>query len=623
MTILGISDSHESHACIVRDGVLLAAMAEERLSRLKADIGYPKRSIEAILRMTGIDPTSIDLVAFAGARGQAFHRLYKYQALCSVRDWIRQCREFWKPKLFEGKPLTALDDFELMRGVRDPADLAADPYFPFLEQIRGRETREYDGIFNTLRRDVVAQHLGIDPKIVRFFRHEDCHKAYGYYSSPFHDASALVLTIEGGGDDSSATVSTMTPSGITEHWKSNAVHLGRLYRYVTLILGMKPAQHEYKVMGLAPYGTEYHGKRSLDFFRTINRVVGTEIHDTKTIPDLYYSVRDALEGERFDGMAWGLQTYLEEMLSAWVVNNVRAHGLGRVVLSGGVAQNIKACKVLLDLPAVQQFWVGPIAGDGSLAIGAAWLASRAAAPSVRIVGLESIYLGTAHDARAIDDAVARSGLTKRFEVAEQATAADVAAWIDRGSVVARFSGRMEFGQRALGNRSILADPRRTESVERINEKIKYRDFWMPFTPSMLAEDVDRFIENPKRVHSPHMTMAFDTKPEERHHIPAVIHPADKTARPQMLERQANPGYYDIISAFKERTGIGAVLNTSLNLHGDAIVESPDDAIQTFLKSDLDVLLFDHVAIGRVPLDRVRGAARAESALRPFAHTAPA
>lgn len=620
MTILGISDSHESHACIVRDGVLLAAMAEERLSRLKADIGYPKRSIDAILRATGIDPTSIDLVAFAGARGQAFHRLYKYQALCSVRDWVRQCREFWKPKLFEGKPLTALDDFELMRSVRDPGDLAADPYFPFLERIQGHEPREFDGIFNALRRDIVAAHLGIDPRIVRFFRHEDCHKAYGYYSSPSHDDPALVLTIEGGGDDSSATVSTMTPSGITEHWRSNAVHLGRLYRYVTLILGMKPAQHEYKVMGLAPYGSEYHGKRSLEFFRTINRVVGTEIHDTKTIPDLYYSVRDALEGERFDGIAWGLQTYLEQVLSAWVVNNIRAHGLHRVVLSGGVAQNIKACKVLLDLSDVRQFWVGPIAGDGSLGIGAAWLASRAAATNIRIAGLESIYLGTTHDTREIDDALVRNGLTQRFEVAAQPSAADAAAWLDRGYVVARFSGRMEFGQRALGNRSILADPRRAESVERINEKIKYRDFWMPFTPSMLVEDVDRFIENPKRMHSPHMTMAFDTKRGVAQEIPAVIHPADKTARPQMLERTANPSYYDLIAAFKERTGIGAVLNTSFNLHGDAIVESPDDAVETFLKSDLDVLLFDHVAIGRVPLDHAHGVARAASAVRPFVYT---
>jgi carbamoyltransferase len=128
--------------------------------------------------------------------------------------------------------------------------------------------------------------------------------------------------------------------------------------------------------------------------------------------------------------------------------------------------------------------------------------------------------------------------------------------------------------------------------------VKYRDFWMPFTPSMMIEEAERMLENPKRIYSPFMTMAFDLKPPFRDTIPGAIHPADRTARPQMLRREDNPGYYDIIAAFKERTGIGAVLNTSFNLHGDAIVESPSDAIETFLKSEIDVLLFDRVAVLR-------------------------
>lgn len=613
MTILGISDSHEAHACIVRDGHLLAVMAEERFSRLKADIGYPKRSIEAVLAISRIDPREIDRVVFAGAKGQPFQRLYKINALCGVKDWIRQCREFWGPKLLDGKPLTALDDFEIMKRVRDPDDLAADPYFPFLERIRGRDPREHDDIFNALRREVVCRHLGINPEIVTWYRHEDCHKAYGYWSAPFAGERALVFTIEGGGDDSSATVSTMDAHGITEHWKSNAVQLGRLYRYVTLLLGMKPAQHEYKVMGLAPYGSEYHGKRSLEFFRTINRVVGTEIHDTKAVRDLYFSVRDALEGERFDGIAWGLQEYLEEMLCGWVRNNVAAHGINRVVLSGGVAQNIKAMKRLIALPDVDTCWAGPIAGDGSLGIGAAWLASRQFAPATSIRGIETIYLGTEHGTPTIDDALGKYGLRKQYSACERPTPADIAAWLDAGYVVARFSGRMEFGQRALGNRSLLADPRRIESVDRINQKIKYRDFWMPFTPSMLDTEVDRFIENPKRVQSPFMTLAFDTNTSERHRIPAVVHPGDKTARPQMLCREANPSYYDLLRAFQQRAGIGVLLNTSFNLHGDAIVESPAHAIETFLKSDIDVLLFDHVAIGRVSLPVQRATVGAAAA----------
>jgi carbamoyltransferase len=157
---------------------------------------------------------------------------------------------------------------------------------------------------------------------------------------------------------------------------------------------------------------------------------------------------------------------------------------------------------------------------------------------------------------------------------------------------------MEFGQRALGARSILADPRRWESVERVNNKIKYRDFWMPFTPSMTIEQSEKMIVNPKGVFSPYMTMAFDLKPEWVGRIPAATHPADKTVRPQMLRRQNNDRYYDLIRAFGALSGIECLMNTSFNLHGDAIVESPDDAIRTFLSSELDILLFDEVAIRR-------------------------
>ena len=157
---------------------------------------------------------------------------------------------------------------------------------------------------------------------------------------------------------------------------------------------------------------------------------------------------------------------------------------------------------------------------------------------------------------------------------------------------------MEFGQRALGNRSILADPRNFNSVEKINSKIKYRDFWMPFTPSILFEDVNKIILNPKKIYSPFMTMAFDVKKNFINKIPAVIHPADKTTRPQMLKKKSNPDYHDLINKFKKITGIPLVLNTSFNLHGDAIVENASQAIKTFKKSDLDILVLNNYAICR-------------------------
>jgi carbamoyltransferase len=598
--ILGICDSHEAHACILRDGEILATIAEERLSRLKADMGYPRRAIDRVLEITGISAGEIDHVAFAGREGDPLQRLYKMNATFGVQDWIEQNRKIWGPRLIDGANLDGWDDFELFRHLAGK-ELEGDPYFTFIERARGLDKSQYSALFRNIREEVVNKHLGISANKIKQYRHEDCHKYYGYYSAPGGRDRALVLTMEGGGDDSSATISLMNNDKIEEVWRSNEVQVGRLYRYVTLLLGMKPAQHEYKVMGLAPYGTEYHGKRSLEFFRKIHSISGIEIHDNKAVKDLYYSVKDALEGERFDGIAWGLQTWVEELLCEWVANACEKFETDYVIFSGGVAQNIKACKALLDMPEIARFWTGPVSGDGSLGIGAAWIATKELQPDVEIEGLPTIYLGSNADAKDITLAIERQNLRKSFKLVEKPTPGMIAGYLEAGHIAARFSGRMEFGQRALGNRSIIADPRRFSSVDRINQKIKYRDFWMPFTPSMMYEEAERVIHNPKAVYSPFMTMAFDMKPEYSDLLPAAVHPQDKTARPQMLRREDNPAYYEIISAFKDLTGVGAVLNTSFNLHGDAIAESADDAVNTFLKSELDILIFDDVAVSRIDI----------------------
>jgi carbamoyltransferase len=597
MIVLGISESHESHACIVRDGKLLAAMAEERLSRLKADSGYPRLAIDSVLSTAGISPEEIDMVVFAAQPANIWHNIYNKTALFSVRDWATESELYWKPVFFEGKSPSIIDAYDAIAKDTD-WDFSDDPYYPMIEEIRTSPREEWAGLGSKYRAKTLADHIGIAEDKITYVRHEECHQAYGHFSIGKSAEKTLIFTAEGGGDDSSATVSIGDGSSITEVWKSNDVQIGRLYRYITLLLGMKPNQHEYKVMGLAPYGNAYHGQRSLDYFRTINKVDGTEIVKTQTVKDLYHSSIEALSCERFDGIAWALQTYIEEILCEWITNNCHHYGIDNVVFSGGVSQNIKACKLIAELPEVRKLTVAPISGDGSLGIGAAWRAISMTSPEEHIDGVSSIYLGSESETSAIDQAIEKNKLAASFTIIENPTPEQSARWLEEGNILARYAGRMEFGQRALGNRSIIADPRHWDSVDHINSKIKYRDFWMPFTPSMMYEEVERLIENPKNLYSPHMTMAFDLKKEFRDCIPAAQHPSDKTIRPQMLKRHDNPGYYDIISAFKERTGLGVVLNTSFNLHGEPIVESPEDAVSTFLRSEIDVLLFDHIAIIR-------------------------
>ena len=266
------------------------------------------------------------------------------------------------------------------------------------------------------------------------------------------------------------------------------------------------------------------------------------------------------------------------------------------MLSGGIAQNIKALQVLINDKNVKSAWAGPISGDGSLAIGAVWCAINKFYPKEKIQGLGSIYLGTKLSDKDIEISINK--IKRKYKILPSYTAKHVAKWLSQGLILARCEGPMEFGQRALGNRSILADPRKIENVERINKKIKRRDFWMPFTPTICYEDCQKFLKNEKKIYSPWMTMAFDLKEGWKSKILAVIHPADKTCRPQMLKQSDNKEYYTIIKEFEKLSGLPIVLNTSFNLHGDAIIETPQQAIDTFQNSDLDILLLGGYAIIR-------------------------
>ena len=594
LIILGICDSIESHACLVKNGKLIAAISEERMSRIKADAGYPKKSIDRVLEISGIKPNQIDIIAIAGFDNGLFASIYKPGALFSIHDWIEQNEKYWKPKLYENKKLYEIDDFNIWK--KKYPKILKNPYRDLVKRTSKKNVKDHLKIFNEVRIKVICNHLGVSKNRIKVFRHETCHQYYGLFSQQQYKNKTLVLTLEGGGDDSSATVSIANNGTVEEIYRTNDAMIGRLYRYVTLLLGMKPSQHEYKVMGLAPYGQEYHGKKSLLHFEKFNKIIGYKIINKRIFKDVYLSSRKALNGERFDGIAWGLQTCTENFLKKWVLNCISKFKIKDIIISGGVAQNIKAVKVLLDEKKINSIWAGPISGDGSLSIGAAWLATKLYDKKNKIKSLDNIYLGSEIYNKEIKTVLKKK--CQNFKVLKNVKNKQVAKWIADGLIIARCKGKMEFGQRALGNRSILADPRRHETVEKINSKIKYRDFWMPFTPTILHEHVNKVILNPKGVYSPFMTVAFDTKEEFIKKIPGVIHPADKTTRPQMLKKKINPDYYDLINEFYKLTKIPLLLNTSFNLHGDAIVENAEQAINTFKKSDLDVLLLNDFAIIR-------------------------
>jgi carbamoyltransferase len=272
-------------------------------------------------------------------------------------------------------------------------------------------------------------------------------------------------------------------------------------------------------------------------------------------------------------------------------------GGDRLALGGGVFMNVRANMRLAAEEWLRDLFVFPSCGDESNAIGAAYLGYRQRCGSrgerSAVGPFRSPYLGPSVDLGEIESIVRSRNLGARYQVKEyDDVEAKIAGLLAAGDVVGRVSGRMEFGARALGNRSILANPCDGRVAGRINRMIKNRDFWMPFAPTVLREREAEYLVNPKGLDSPYMMLVFPTNPKRRDEIVAAVHPQDGTTRPQILDEAANPGYYRVIREFEARTGIGAVLNTSFNLHGEPLVCSAADAVDTFERSGLP-----HLALG--------------------------
>lgn len=548
MIVLAIHDGHDSGAAILRDGRELFVSSEERRRNSKNWAGVPTRSIAELLARTGIKPSEIDLVALSGRiRTTAPTRGHKpiYSVLTMAYSLAR------------GEKMTALGQW-------------------VLSKIRKR--RE------------LLQHLaelGIGDKPVIAYDHHRTHAACAYYHRPW-EGDATVLTLDGAGDGLCATVSRgrgldMEVVARTPKFHSPAAWL---YSAVTAHLGLRPYEHEYKVMGMAPYGKPEYCDHIL---RRMFGVNGLQFRNrTGRIGHrLQRYLAKKLVGQRFDNVSAACQLVFEEMMTEWVGNAVGKTGSRNVACAGGAFLNVKANKLIRELDRVDNLYAYPASDDGGTPIGAAVLGyldlckQRNAEPKLDLP--RDMYLGLSFSDDEMAIAAEKSGFA--YEKMEN-PAKEIAKAIAAGRIIGRFSGREEIGPRALGNRSIIADPRDLKVIRKINFAIKKRDFWMPFAASILDEDAPLYVR--KLSNWPHwMIEAFDTTPEAEDAIIAGIHPMDMTVRPQVVTREMNGDYYDLLMAFRQITGVGAVLNTSFNLHGSPIVGTPDDALHTLENSDLD------------------------------------
>ena len=424
--------------------------------------------------------------------------------------------------------------------------------------------------------------------------HEKGHQYYALFASPEKfRKNSLVLTNEGMGDKSNLTVSIVKNNILKEIFVSKKNRIGTLYKMITLLLGMKMSQHEYKVMGLAPYASEYEVMKAYNSaFKKLFKVKDFGIFVNKKPVDFYFTFKEKLKHCRFDGVAGALQKVVEEALVKWVRNCIKKTKINSVVIAGGVAQNIKSAIPISEIKELKNFYINPSSGDSTLSVGGCYYISSLN-KDIKLKKLDNIYLGPSysnkHVLRAINNFLIKN---KNFSTSKIKNNKNIVNYISKGKVLGRFKGRMELGQRALGNRSILADPRKPEIIKLINQKIKMRDFWMPFTPSILSEYKEKYLVNEKKLYCPYMTMAFKTTKLFQKIAPATLHPADQTTRPQILEKSLNPEYHKLIQDFGNSTGVYCLLNTSLNIHGYPMVCSPEDALFTLKNSSLDGLIIE-------------------------------
>ena len=557
-------------------GRLVAAIAEERFTRRKNEHGYPRLAVAACLKLAGVAASDLDRVAVATKDLPPAYFAIRRDSDFTIKDFWREQTDYWYPVLYENRKLSY---HEVFKDKIKPENFVYDRSFL-------KDDNDVAGM-REARRAFIALSLGISAERILFKDHHAAHAYYGVLAAPAVSGKRLVFTADGFGDGANATVWIADgPGKLTEIFRTDQCHIGRMYRYATLLLGMKPAEHEFKVMGLAPYANPEYCQRAYQAYAETLQVDGLGFKYKVQPRDNFFHFRERLQSERFDAIAYGIQRRTEELLLEWVINGIGQTTIRDVVFSGGVAQNIKANKRIWETDCVDSLFVPPGPHDESLSIGAAYMEcvenGQLADPKE---GFASAYLGIEYD----DAEIAKH--LKRYQGAgsisvKEAGPDDAAEILARGEVIGCFQGRMEFGARALGNRSIVADPRHPRVIQRINDQVKLRDFWMPFAPSVKAEREHDYLVNPKKIDARYMTMAFESTDEGKASIPAALHPYDKTGRPNIVHATQNPKYHALISAFESKTGVGAVLNTSFNLHGEPVVEKPEDALSTFERSGL-------------------------------------
>jgi carbamoyltransferase len=563
MIILGVTDSVTSGAAIVIDGRIAAAVSEERLDRHKMSMGFPALSIREVMRIAGVRPEEIDQVAVATAE-----LFWRPEAL-PFEDYFRKGKgDFRDTFLSVGSKIsTIVGDFK-------PARRA-------YHELKGSLTRK--------RRKAIPAVLKSDFGItapVKFLDHHLCHAASAYFTAGYPEAT--IVTQDGAGDGLCSEVFHVKDGKFKLLQKLDSYDsVGNYYAYVTHLCGFKAHRHEGKITGLAAYGEPEY----LDLLRKFIRFDGKTIQNIGRCFD--HSAIRKLErslpaGFSHQNLSASIQVLLEESVASFCDYWVRQTGVANMGLAGGVFANVKLNQRVHELSSVNSIFVHPGMGDEGLAVGAALFMHAQKAGYRPPETIKDVYLGADFPSSEVEDAVRTAGL-EPTEL-DEPLARRIARLLADGKVVARCAGRMEYGPRALGNRTIMYQTGDPSVNKWLNDRLSRTEF-MPFAPVTLWEhrhDCYRAVEGAEET-ARFMTVTFDCLPGMRAQSPAVCH-VDNTARPQLIRETDNPEYYAIVEEYHRMTGIPSLVNTSFNIHEEPIVNTPAEAIKAFEQSRLDALV---------------------------------
>ena len=550
MLTIGInySQMHDSSACIVRDGQLLFAVAEERLSRIKHDARFPQLSIQACLEFAQVKPEQVSEVCFGWPPPR---RLFRHDLECYALG---------------RRPLSYLNVLNSIR------------YFLSMWHQRGGA-------------NPYTMHFGTAPIRARFVDHHQAHAISAYAFSGFDDAAVVVMDGRGAWE---ATSIWHGKNGLLEHLLTIPFpnSIGAFYSEFTAYLGFQRNSDEWKVMGLAPYGEPgvnldaFIDPEAAPYRVKARRLFGNGNGSFSSVTPLLGTAREP-ESEieaRHKNIAYAVQDACELAMMSVVRMAVEKTRCRNLCLAGGVALNSKGNGRIAASGLVDKIFVQPAASDDGVALGAAlapYLDNNGRLPNK---AMRHAYLGPAFDDSAVETALRTYKLSYTRLDDPAATAAEL---LSQGKILGWFQGRMEFGPRALGSRSILADPRDPEMNAKVNNAVKFREWWRPFAPSLKKEAASEYLES--ATDSPFMILTAQVRPEKRSVIPSVTH-VDGSARPQTVEKEINPLYWRLLDEFEKRTGVAVIMNTSFNLRGEAIVHTPTDAVRTFFSSGMDALV---------------------------------